>query len=131
MAFDKIKQPPWLPSKPEKKKRPYVNKEEVKKLHGNRCKICNKTESEVGRLEMAHFRAVSRGGTQIFPLCPNHHVKYDNGLLDNTELKKLNLTRKEYERYRPKKTKPKTKSRKKKTPNPFDVSLPKTKFPLF
>lgn len=109
MAFDKIKPPLWLSSKPEKKKRPYVNREQVKKLHGNRCKICNKTESEVGRLQMAHYKAYSRSGSLVFPLCPNHHVKYDNGLLNSTELKKLNLTKKEYEKYRPKRAKPKRK----------------------
>ena len=109
MAFDKIKQPSWLSPKPEKKKESYVNKEQVKKLHGNRSKICNKTESEVGRLEMAHSKAHSRGGSLVFPLCPNDHAKYDNGSLSITQLKKLHLTKKEYEKYRPKKTKPKRK----------------------
>jgi hypothetical protein len=88
MAFDKIKQPSWLSPKPTKKKRPYVNKEQVKKLHGNRCKICDKTESEVGRLEMAHYKAHSKGGNLVFPLCPNDHVKYDKGTLTSTQLKK-------------------------------------------
>jgi hypothetical protein len=108
MAFGKIKPPTWL-SPEKKKKSPYVNKEQVKKLHGNRCKICGKSEDAVGGLEMAHYRARSKGGSLVFPLCPNCHSKYDKGLLNSRDLKKLNLSRKEYERYQPKKTRPKKK----------------------
>ena len=78
---------------------------------------------------MAHYKAHSRGGNVVFPLCPTCHTRYDKGLLTNAELKKLNLKREEYKKYQPKKTKGKAK--KKKTTSPFDVKLPKTKYPLF
>lgn len=92
-----------LPSLEEKKRRGYVSKEEVKKFFGYRCRICGKPEKQVGQLQMAHFKAHSRGGSFVFPLCPNCHTRYDKGLLTSRELKKLNLSRKEYEKFRPKK----------------------------
>jgi predicted restriction endonuclease len=109
-----------LPLGEKKKRRDYVNAKAVKKLHGNRCKLCGKSEKQVP-LELAHYKARSKGGNLVFPLCPNCHTKYDKGLLTTTQLKKLNLTKEEYQKYRPKKIKRKTKS------SPFD--LPKAKFP--
>jgi len=94
-----------LPWEEKKKQRGYVSKKEVKKFFGYRCQICSKSEKEVGKLEMAHYKAHSRGGGLVFPLCPTCHTKYDEGLLTSRELKKLNLNREEYQKYRPKKKK--------------------------
>jgi len=91
-----------LPSLERKKRRRYVSKEEVKKLHGYKCLICGKSEKQVGQLQMAHYKAHARGGTVYIPLCPTCHVKYDKGLLTDMELKKLHLSRAEYDKYRPK-----------------------------
>ncbi len=102
---------------PPKKRRVYVNKEDVKALHGNKCKICGKTEKEVGKLVMAHLKAHSKGGNLVVPMCPNCHTRYDNGLLKVTELKKLGLTAKKYKTYQPKKKKVK-----KEPKNPWSFS---------
>jgi predicted restriction endonuclease len=95
-----------LPSGQERKPRRQIDKELVKKLHGNRCRICRKTEKQVGELQMAHIKAHSKGGNEVVPLCPTCHRKYDKGLLTVGELKKLGLSQKEYNKYRPKKPKP-------------------------
>ncbi len=110
-----------LPAGPKKKKRDYINAKDVKKLHGNKCKICGKSEKDVP-LEIAHYKAHSKGGHLVFPLCPNCHTKYDKGILTTKQLKKIGLTRKEYERYRPKR------ARKKKSPNPLDIRLPRNRW---
>jgi len=87
-----------------KKKRQPIDRELILKIHGYRCKICGKSNKEVP-LEMAHIKAFSKGGNLVIPLCPNCHKKYDRGMLTYKELKKLNLTRKEYEKFLPKKKK--------------------------
>ena len=84
-----------------KRKRVYVSKEDLKKLYGDNCRICGKSEKQAGRLDKAHYKAHSRGGNLVFLLCPNCHVRYDKGLLTSAELKKIGLTKKEYEKYRP------------------------------
>lgn len=88
-------------------KRDYINKKLIKKVFGNRCRICSKSEKDVAELQMAHIKAHSKGGSVVVPLCPNCHRKYDKGLLTNKELKKLGLSRKEYQKYLPKKKKAK------------------------
>jgi heterodisulfide reductase subunit B len=93
-----------------KKKRVYVNKEDVKAIHGKKCKVCGATEKEVGKLEMAHLKAHSKGGNLVVPMCPNCHSRYDNGLMKAPELKKLGLTAEKYKAYRPKKRKAKPKN---------------------
>jgi len=92
-----------------KRERLRVNKELVKKLYKYRCALCGKPEKEVGELQMAHYKAHSRGGTTspYIPLCPTCHRRYDKGVLKKTELKKLNLTPQEYEKMIPKKKKAK------------------------
>jgi hypothetical protein len=95
-----------LASEQKRKRRRHVDKELVKKLHGNRCRICGKTEKQVGELQMAHLKAHSRGGSEVVPLCPTCHRKYDKGLPKAGELKKLGLSQKDYNKYRPKKSKP-------------------------
>lgn len=83
--------------------REYHNRKDVLALHGNRCKICGGIEKEVGKLVLAHYKAVSRRGKEVFPLCPNCHSKYDNGMLTISDLKKIGLTQEEYKKYQPKK----------------------------
>ena len=90
-----------------------------------RALICEKSEGKSeGKvpLEMAHYKALSKGGHLKFPLCPTCHTKYDKGQLTIKQLKKLNLTKEEYQRFQPKKTK----AKKKKAVNFLD--LPKKKF---
>ncbi len=96
-------------------KRSYVSRKEVKQLHGNRCKICGKPEKDVGTLHIAHYKAHSRGGSVVFPLCPNCHAKYDRGLLTGAQLGKIHLSPKEYKKYQPKRRKVKKRT------NPFDL----------
>ncbi len=97
----------------EGKKRTSIGKKEwdtVKKLHGNKCKICDKMEKQAGILHKAHIKAHSKGGTQYFPLCPTCHYRYDNNKLTATELKKIDLTKAEYSKLKPKKSKRKSDS---------------------
>jgi len=75
--------------------------EAVKKLQKGKCVICGRLERTVGRLEKAHVKAASRGGSIVVPMCPNCHVKYDNELLTDKQLKKLGITKKDYDRLRP------------------------------
>ena len=63
------------------------------------CIICGCHEIKI--LEKAHLRAGSKGGTQIEAMCPTHHTKYDKGLCTDTELKKIDITRKTYIRWMP------------------------------
>lgn len=77
--------------------------EAIKKSHGNRCVICRKTEKEVGILEKAHIKAASRGGSQVLPMCPTHHIMYDSGKLSAKQLKMIGLTKRTSARLSPKK----------------------------
>lgn len=89
----------------EKPKRSSISKSEweaIKKSRGNKCILCGKTEKTVGGLEKAHIKAASKGGSQVFPMCPTCHKKFDKGLATDTQLKKVGLTRAQYKRMRPK-----------------------------
>jgi len=90
---------------PERSRRKVGKQEwELKKREYNyRCAICGKSEEEVGILARAHIQAYSKGGTQLFPLCPNCHTRYDKGILKDSELKKIKLTRAEYNKIIPRK----------------------------
>lgn len=80
--------------------------EAIKKMHGNRCKICGLTEKQVGVLMKVHIKASSKGGTQVVPVCPNHHAKFDRLGLTKGEAKQLGLDWDKYQKgfYSPKKT---------------------------
>jgi len=78
-----------------------VNRKEVLKLHGNRCKFCGKSGEKVP-LDMAHYLANSKGGNERIPLCPTCHRRYDTGRATPSELKKINITKEEYEEFLPK-----------------------------
>lgn len=101
MAFDFFAEP---------KKRQTISKKEwetQKKLLGNKCVICGKSDKEAGGLEKAHVRAHAKGGSQMVPMCAICHKKYDSGLLTATQLKKMGLTPMEYKRLMPPKKKKK------------------------
>ena len=55
--------------------------EVIKASHNNRCVICGKSEKEVGVLIKAHIRAASKDGSQVLPMCPTCHKKYDDNKL--------------------------------------------------
>jgi 5-methylcytosine-specific restriction endonuclease McrA len=75
----------------------------LKKQYGNKCALCPTKEKHVGDLDKAHLKARSKGGSQIIPLCPNCHQRFDRGLLTRTEQKKLGFeTEQEYKRVQPK-----------------------------
>jgi len=115
--------------KPPKKKRTTISKSEwetIKKTHGNKCVLCGKTEKTVGKIVKAHIKAASKGGSQVIPMCSNCHTKYDNGLLTDSQLKKLGLTRAQYTRNRPK-----TGTVKGKSKSNTDMDIPKYNFPSF
>jgi len=96
------------PSGNEKPRRRPIGKAEwevKKRLMGNKCVICGKSDKQVGGLEKAHIKAHSRGGQEVVPMCANHHKKYDKGELTTTQLKKIGLTRTAYKNLIPSKTK--------------------------
>jgi hypothetical protein len=69
----------------------------IKKKRG--CIICGKTSP----LEKAHIRAHSKGGSDIEAMCRNHHKDYDAGKLNDAQLRKLGISRRQYEGSLPKK----------------------------
>ena len=76
----------------------------IKQQYGNKCALCKRTEKQVGILEKAHMKAKSKSGSQYFPMCLTCHTKFDKGLLNLTEMKKLGIPdKKTYERLKPKK----------------------------
>ncbi|MFC1864482.1 HNH endonuclease [Chloroflexota bacterium] len=77
--------------------------EVIKKAHKSKCVICGMTEKKAGVLEKAHIKAFSRGGSQVLPMCPTCHKKYDSNKLNATELSKIGLTKKTSARLSPKK----------------------------
>jgi predicted restriction endonuclease len=80
--------------------------ERILAVHHNKCVICGGTERMVGKLEQAHLKARSKGGSQVVPMCANHHGMYDRGDLSSTQLKKLGIKDKTtYNRIRPAKKK--------------------------
>jgi predicted restriction endonuclease len=86
--------------------------EAIKKIHGNRCIICRRTNEDVGGLVQAHLKAKSKNGTQVIPMCSVCHKKFDKGLLTDSQLKKIGIDPKKIAIHLPKKattsTKPKT-----------------------
>ena len=82
--------------------------EAIKKRNGNKCILCGESEKRIGLLEKAHLKARSRRGTQVVPLCPNCHKRYDRKLLNKTECKKLGIAYEKYVKgkYSPKKSAP-------------------------
>jgi len=79
--------------------------ETIKKHYDNKCALCSMGEKYLGGLDKAHWtRAKSKGGTQLIPLCPNCHRRFDKGLLTRGEQRKLGFeTEQDYKRAQPKK----------------------------
>ena len=71
----------------------------------HKCVICGDSEQQCGVLHKAHLKGKSKGGTQYLPMCPNHHTKYDKGILTVPELRKIGITdEKTYLEFIPRKT---------------------------
>ena len=96
----------------------------IKKRYNNACIICGKTEKSVGTLQQAHIKARSRGGTQVVPMCSNHHGMYDKGKFTDAQLEKIGLTREQYARVLPK-SGGKSSAKKNDSSDP-DTNVPKT-----
>jgi hypothetical protein len=79
--------------------------EAIKRRANYSCIICGKSETAIGKLIQTHLKADSKGGSQILPMCRNDHGRYDDGELTDRELKKIGVTREDYNKYRPKKGK--------------------------
>jgi hypothetical protein len=79
------------------------------KRHGNKCVVCKITTKKVGKLEKAHLKARSKGGSQILPMCPNCHQRFDMLLLSPSECKRIGIDYADYvkKKYAPAKSKPK------------------------
>jgi len=76
--------------------------------HGHKCSVCKITEKKVGKLEKAHLKARSKGGSQILPMCPNCHQRFDMILLTTTECKRIGVDYADYvkRKFAPRKSKP-------------------------
>ena len=78
--------------------------EAIKARAKSKCLMCNRKEGkEFPRLEKAHLKAASKGGTQIIPLCPDCHRKYDSGTCTAEDLAKIGVKPEHYKRVQPKK----------------------------
>ncbi|HJJ43162.1 MAG TPA: hypothetical protein O0X69_02660 [Methanocorpusculum sp.] len=75
----------------------------LKAMHGNKCVICGQMDTNGTLLEKAHLKAQSKGGTQVIPLCPTCHTKYDKGLLSDAQLRIIGVKPEDYGKMRPKK----------------------------
>ena len=95
----------WYDDKPKRKSIGKAEWAAKKKMMGNKCVICGKSDKQVGGLDKAHIKAHSRGGSEVVPMCAICHKKYDNGLLSVTQLKKIGVTPTAYKRIIPKKKK--------------------------
>jgi len=64
---------------------------------------------KVGKLEKAHLKARSKGGSQLLPMCPNCHQRFDMILLLPTECKRIGVDYTDYvkRKYAPRKSRPK------------------------
>lgn len=84
------------------KSKKHINKKRIsqrelaKKIAGNKCIICGHNEEEVGRLQSSHILTQALGGRYTIWMCGNHHTKFDDGVLKDDELNRLNLSREEY-----------------------------------
>ena len=95
--------------KPDKQKRKAPSKLEwdaTKKIHGNRCLMCGKSEKACGGLKKAHLKAYSKGGNTYIPLCANCHSRLDKGDCSQTELSKIGIPPDKYKYFQPKKRTP-------------------------
>jgi 5-methylcytosine-specific restriction endonuclease McrA len=94
-------------------------------IYGRTCSICGKKITKITDLEFDHTKPFSKGGKKLALTHRDCNRKKGSRSLKDVQ-KKMGL-----ETTKKTKSKSKRKSEKKKTTSPFDVSLPKTKFPLF
>jgi len=83
--------------------------ESILKRHGYKCMVCKITAKKVGKLEKAHLKARSKGGSQLLPMCPNCHQRFDMILLTTSECKRIGIDYPDYVKgkYAPRKSRPK------------------------
>ena len=92
--------------------------------YGRTCSICHKRITKLSDLELDHTKPYSKGGTKLALAHRDcNRMKGSRNLRAVQKKMKLETTKK--------KKQTKTKSKKKKKTSPFDITLPKTKSPLF
>ncbi len=70
--------------------------------HHHKCVFCGVTEKQTDKLEQAHLLAQHKGGTQVVPLCPTCHRRFDRGKATVKELKNIGITPEQYKKIKPK-----------------------------
>ena len=75
----------------------------ILKLHRYKCVICGLSEKKLGGLDQAHLKARSKGGSQVLPMCPNCHQRFDKILFTQSECKRIGIDYRDYikEHYAP------------------------------
>lgn len=98
---------------------------EHSEIYGNTCNICGKKIEKMSDLELDHTKPYSKGGRKMNLAHRDcNRMKGSRSLKDVRKKMGFKTTKKT-------KSKPKRKVKKKKTTSPFDIKLPKTKYPLF
>ena len=69
--------------------------EAIKRKYHYRCVICRQPEKVAGKLVQVQVENAVIP-PQVFPLCPEHHLKYIQGYFTNAELKKIGISRDAY-----------------------------------
>ena len=96
----------FLSEEPKRRRSPGKQEWEIiKRQWKNKCAVCQKTEKSAGILQKAHIKAHSRGGSQVIPMCPTCHYRYDHKQLTATEQRRIGITKESYKRVTPKKKK--------------------------
>ncbi|MBN1245456.1 HNH endonuclease [Candidatus Bathyarchaeota archaeon] len=129
MSANPFSLPNPFEAKPKKKRVRLTAKERIyvwehPEIYGRTCSICDKKITKLSDLELDHTKPYSKGGTKLALAHRDcNRMKGSRNLRDVQKKMKFKTTKK--------KKQTKTKSKKKKTTSPFDITLPKTKFPLF
>jgi len=69
--------------------------EAIKRKYHYRCVICRQPEKVAGKLVQVQVEDLVIP-PQVFPLCPEHHLKYSQGYFTNADLKKIGISREQY-----------------------------------
>jgi hypothetical protein len=69
--------------------------EAIKRKYHYRCVICRQPEKVAGMLVQVQVENAVIP-PQVFPLCPEHNLKYSQGYFTNIELKKIGISREQY-----------------------------------
>jgi predicted restriction endonuclease len=73
-----------------------VEWEAILRQYRHKCAVCGESEKKLGSLDKAHLKARSKGGSQVLPMCPNCHQRFDKALLSPSECKKIGVDYKDY-----------------------------------